>query len=363
MKIRSLAVLALLAVVGPSCVVYVEDPPPRRRVVVYHDAPPSEVVVQQSPDEVEVNDVVYREYYGCTDEEIYLLPHYRHYYALTDDDIYFIYFCARRSNVSFDVCFHSYYYDCGRNYDRLVVTYNVPREHFFVSVGVGVTTYPPVYQRTYACYNSGSYASVTFTNHEYVALVQMRVACDYQGHPPGQYFARVQATGSPSRVIVESRDQCGHGGHTATGAAVTVQAQRPWTMPPQQKQQWHEQQRQNSATAQASFQQRHPEQVQKVQAKEHQAAANHPQGQQQHGTPAAKPAVQQNGQPQTGQPQNGQPQNGQPQHVQPGTAHAKQEVGPDGKPIEKHPNDPHPQAETKKKPPPEEHEKKGEKEK
>lgn len=344
MRIRSLAALALLAAMAPSCVVVYEDPPPRRRVVYYREAPPpappAEVVVQESPEEVEVNDVVYREYYGCSDEEIYLLPHYRHYYALTDDDIYFLYFCSRQSNVSFDVCFHSYYYDCGRSYDRLVVAYNVPRDHFFVSVGVGVNTYPPVYQRTYACYNSGSYASVTFTNTEYVGLVRMRVACDYQGQPPATYMARVQATGSPSRVMVENRDQCGRGGHTATGASVSVHATRAWTLPPQQKQQWHEQQRQNTATAQASFQQRHPEQVQKVQAKEKSAAAKQPQ---------AHPA---GARPAPGQ-QNGQAAG----------AHARTEVGPDGRPVEHHPNEAHPPAEPRKKPPPEEHEKKGEKEK
>jgi hypothetical protein len=291
--------------------------------------------VQESPEEAEVNYVVYREYYGCTDEEIYLLPHYRHYYALTDDDIYFLYFVSRRSNVSFDVCFHSYYYDCGRNYDRLVVTYNVPRDHFFVSVGVGVTSYPPVYQRTYASYHSGTYASVTYTNAEYGALVRMRVACDYQGHPPATYFARVQATGSPSRVIVESRDQCGRGGHSATGGAVAAGAPRPWTMPPQQKQQWHDQHRENTAKAEAGFQQRHPEQVQKVQAKEKAAAAKQPAKPGDHPTAGAartKPA--------------------------PGTAPA----GAEARPVEKKPGEAHPAPEPHKKaPPPEEHEKKGEK--
>jgi len=207
-------------------------------------------------------------------------------------------------------------------------------------VGVGVTTYPPVYQRTYACYHSGSYTSVTFTNTEYVALVRMRVACDYQGHPPATYFARVQATGSPSRVLVESRDQCGRGGHTATGASVGVHATRAWTLPPQQKQQWHEQQRQNAATAHAGFQQRHPEQVQKVQAKEKSAPPRQPQA---HSGGAKPQAGQQNG-----------PANGAP---------AKTEFGQDGKTIEKHPNEAHPPAESRKKPPPEEHEKKGEKEK
>jgi hypothetical protein len=348
MKARVLAATAMLLLAGAGCVVVYEEPPPRHRVVYRETvAPaPAPVVVQESPDEVEVNDVVYREYYGCTDEEIYILPHYRHYYALTDDDIYFLYFVARQSNVTFDVCFHSYYYDCGRNYDRLVVSYNVPREHFFVAVGAGVTTYPPVYQRTYACYNSGSYASVTFTNTEYVGLVRMHVACDYQGHPPAAYFARVQVTGSPSRVIVESRDQCGHGGRTATGGSVTVSATRAWTLPPAQKQQWHDQHRQGTVTAEASFKERHPEQVQKVQAREKAAPAR---------TPSAKPAAG------TARGSSGE----HPASNAPGGAHAKNgtapaETGPDGRPVEKHPAEAH--VPPKRTPPPEEP-KKGEKEK
>src|SRR5437870_3929594 len=93
-----LAVLLLLC--GTGCIVY-EEPRPRRRIVyretvVTTSAP--EASLEPSPEEVEVNDVVYREYYGCTDEEIYILPHYRRYYSLTDDDIYFIYFVARRNN-------------------------------------------------------------------------------------------------------------------------------------------------------------------------------------------------------------------------------------------------------------------------
>jgi len=340
MNVRRLLSLALLLAAGTGCIVVYDDPPPRRRV--YHreqPAPPPPAAPPPAPDssapapEVsveaeEVHDVVYREYYGCSDEEIEFLPHYRRYYSLSDDDIYFIYFVARRSNVSFDVCFHSYYYDCGRNYDRLVVTYNVPREHFFVSVGVGVTAYPPVYQRTYACYRSGSYTSVTFTNTEYVALVHMRVACDYQGHPPDAYFARVQATGSPSRVIVESRDQCGRGGHTAVGAQVTVKATRAWTLPPQQKQEWHQQHQENSAKAEVHFQQRHPEQVKTVQAREKAA-------------PSKTPAP-----------------HGSAKSPDPHPAPSKPGVAPADKP----PPEGHAQPENRKKTPAqEEHEKKGEK--
>jgi hypothetical protein len=333
MNLRLLALTATLLAAGAGCIVVYDDPPPRRRAVYRErvDSPPASPVESAAPTEessevVEVHDVVYREYYGCTDEEIVLLPHYRRYYSLSDDDIYFIYFVARRSNVSFDVCFHSYYYDCGRNYDRLVVAYNVPREHFFVSVGVGVTTYPPVYQRTYACYRSGTY--VSFSNTEYVALVHMRVACDYQGHPPATYFARVQATGSTSRVIVESRDQCGRGGRTAVGAQVTVKATRAWNLPPQQKQQWHEQHRESAVKAEGTFRDHHTEQVQKVQAREKAAPAK---------TPAQDGA-----------------QRGTPGNNGPGAARAKPgnpptDHGPDGRPVEKRPPENHAPPENRKK--------------
>src|SRR5262249_38218463 len=146
------AVLPLFA----ACTVVYDEPP--RHYHYYAPPPPVETTVVVTPEAEEVHYVVYREYFGCTDVEIASFPHYRRYYALTDDDIYFIYFTSRQCNVSFDVCFHSYYYDCGRSYDRLVVYYGVPRERYFVAVGAGVSP-PPIYARTYASYRSGSYAS------------------------------------------------------------------------------------------------------------------------------------------------------------------------------------------------------------
>jgi len=362
MMTKHFFLVSLLLVAGTGCIMVYE--PPRRHVVYREYAapapPPSpasappEAMPEESDESLEVHDVVYREYYGCTEEEIDLLPHYRRYYSLTDDDIYFIYFVARRSNVSFDVCFHSYYYDCGRSYDRLVVSYNVPREHFFVSVGVGVTSYPPVYQRTYGSYRSGSYTTVTFTNTEYVALVHMRVACDYQGHPPATYFARVQATGSTSRVIVESRDQCGRGGRTASGGSVTVTATRAWTLPPQQKQQWHEQHRENAVKAEGTFKDRHPEQVQKVQAREKAGPARTPSS-----SGSAKPSVHEGAE--RGSPGHPPPTKS-PGSAQPKAGSVPPDRGPDGRPVEKRPAENHaPPEDRKKSPPPDEHEKKGEK--
>jgi len=257
MSILKKTVALVLPLLAGCFVAY--DEPPRR-----YDAPPqAEATVVVAPEEEQVNYVVYREYFGCTEDEIAYFPHYRRYYGLTDDDIYFIYFTSCLSGVSFDLCFHSYYYDCGRNYDRLVVYYHVPRERYFVAIGAGVSP-PPMYARTYASYRSGSTASVTFTNQEYVALVHMKVGVEYQGHPPDAYFARVQATGSTRRVIVESRDQSGRGGKNAAGTRITATAPRPWTMPPQQKQQWQQERQASAARAEVPFKEAHKDQITKV---------------------------------------------------------------------------------------------------
>jgi hypothetical protein len=223
---------------------------------------PGELDVVVSPEAEEINYVVYREYFGCTEQEISYFPHYRLYYGLTDDDIYFITFTARQCNVSFDVCFHSYYYDCDRNYDRLVVYYHVPRERYFVAIGTGVSP-PLMYARTYGSYRSGV-AGMTFTNQEYVALVHMKVGVDYQGQPPATFFARVQSTGSSRRVIVDSRDLSGRGGRTVTGAKITATAPHPWTMPAPQKQQWHQERQASTAKTEGTFKASHKEQVTKV---------------------------------------------------------------------------------------------------
>ncbi len=282
--------LAALLLLSAGCVVYA-GPPHRHYYDAPAPAPQAETTVVVDADTDEVNYVVYREYFGCSEAEIACFPHYRHYYGLTDDDIYFIYYTSILCGVTFDVCFHSYYYECDRNYDRLVVYYRVPRERYFVAIGAGVSP-PPVYARTYAVYRSGSYTSVTFSNQEYVALVHMKVGVEYQGHPPATYFARVQATGSTGRVIVESRDRCGQGGHTVTGARVATTAPRPWTMPPQQKQQWRQERQVSATKSETTFREKHPEQVTKVEKQGPPAKAAPPKSEPppRHADPPARPS-------------------------------------------------------------------------
>jgi hypothetical protein len=265
---RTLALLGLSAAIG-GCVVYRE--PPRRHVVVYREAPappPPAPAVETDVvwEDEEVHTVVYREYFGATEEEIVLIPHYRRYYGYSDDDIYFLWFVSCHAHVSFEICCNRYYSECGGDYNRLVVLYNVPRSSFFVAVGPGMA-YPPVYARTYACYHSNSY-TVAFSHEEYHALVSMKVGCEYQGHPPATFVAKVQAGTPPGRVVIQSRDRCGAGGRSVTGAAVQKTAPRPWTMPPAQRQAWQNDHQARVTRNESSFQASHAEQVQRTKERE-----------------------------------------------------------------------------------------------
>ena len=221
-----------------GCTVVVHGDPPPRRVVVVENPPPPPPPAPAATivwEDEEVHTVVYREYFGASDAEIVLIPHYRRYYYWTDDDIYFLWFCSRRANVSFSVCCNTYYSSCGGDYNRLIVSYNIPHASFFVSVNAGAS-YPPVYARTYACYQTNNY-NVTFTHEEFHAL--------------------------------------GKGGKTVTGAAVQASAPRPWTMPPGQRQQWQKEHQSQVAKSEVGFKDQHKDQVQKFQQKEKEKATAH----------------------------------------------------------------------------------------
>lgn len=274
MNARLCALVGLSVFLGGSgCVVYLYDPydPPPRRMVVENPAP---LVVTEDD---EVHYVVYREYFGYSDEVIATFPYYRRYYGLSYDDIYFIGYVGCYGHIGFDACFRNYYYGCGRSYDQLVIAYNVPRATFFCGGAVGVGAYPAVYARTYGAYNGNNLATISIQNHEYTALVQMKVGVEYQGHAPGAFFAQVNANGgNPGRVIVANREMCGRGGVTATGGRVNVVAQRAWTMPPAQRQAWHSQQ--NTAVARHSepFKSANRDQVTRVQSQQHPARPGEP---------------------------------------------------------------------------------------
>jgi hypothetical protein len=265
-----IALLAFFSTLA-GCIVVYEDPPPRRVLVVRESPPPPPLAPPQVVwEDEEVHTVVYREYFGATDAEIVLIPHYRRYYYWTDDDIYFLWFVSRRANVSFEVCCNTYYRSCGGDYNRLIVSYNVPQAGFFVAVNAG-SSYPSVYARTYACYQSNTY-NVSFTHEEYHALVSMKVGVEYQGQAPATFMSKVQAGTPPYKVVIQSKESCGKGGMTATGASVQATAPRPWALPPAQRQQWQKDHQSKVAQSEVAFKNEHREQVQRMQQKEREQA-------------------------------------------------------------------------------------------
>jgi hypothetical protein len=239
-----------------------------------------------------------------------------------------------------------------------------------------VNTYPPVYQRTYVAYQQNNVTNITIQNNEYVALVHMKVAVEYQGHPPATYFAQVNAHGgNTGQVIVANRESCGKGGVTATGAKVSAPAPRPWTMPPAQKQAWHEEHKTQVVHHEDTFKDSHKEQVTRVQAQpkgpaqgDHKTPA---QGSASKGEPAGaqKSPAEKSAHAPEGPEKGAQ---GQKHPEGPGDSKQKQPAGAQGQaPGEKHPQKeadpkaqkqapnspqqpPHKQAEGAKQPPPKE---------
>ncbi len=243
------------APLAPTTVV-VQEPPP---TIVVQEPAPTVVYQDVAWEDEEVNYVVYREYYGCSAEEVVVIPHYRHYYRVDDADLFFVCFVARHAHVSFDVAFHEYYYTCGRDYHRLVLSYRIDPVVFFVPLPPQ-TFYPVVYSRPYACYRSHQYTGVAFSNDEYRALVSLKIGVEYQGQSSEVFFRNAQTHGSPTRVLYVERERCGQGGHVWSGARPKPVV-HPWQLSVSERTTWRAQVGTQHANSQVEFKQQHHEQV------------------------------------------------------------------------------------------------------
>ncbi len=260
---RSAPLLLLLAGCNQGTV-HVTESTPERHVVVEerHPAPAIEVVVDVEEDDVSY--VVYREYYECSDEEITFIPYYRRYYLLDDCDLFFLFHVARHTHRPIDIVIRSYYYDCGRDYDRLIVTYRVDRSIFFVNLP---GSYHPDghFDRPYRLYREHGMERARFTNVEFRALVSLKIGVEYQGVRPEQVVERIREQPSaPHRAILRSRESLGSGGRNVQGNAVTVKAPRPWTMPEKEKQNLRQDRRQKAVVREKEFEGKHGQRVEEV---------------------------------------------------------------------------------------------------
>ena len=270
--------LALAALFLAACgerrtvVIYQQSPPPQTFVQpapVYQPPPPpppqpQPVVVEQQWNDEETNVVIYREYYGCSEDEIYAMPHYRRYYNVDNDDLFFVCFVARHAQVSFDVAFNQWYFGCGRDCNRMVVYYRVDPGVFFVYSPPGYA-YPPIYAHSYACYHNQQLAGASFSSGEYHALVSLRIGVEYQGTTTDMFF-RNTATygGSPSRVVYQNRERCGTGGQGCAGASVRVGV-HPWTMSAGARAQWRQDDANRRSAHEAPFREQHRDNLARVQ--------------------------------------------------------------------------------------------------
>jgi len=115
-------------------------------VTVSESPPRGGVIVDVEEDDVSF--VVYREYYDCSDEEISFIPYYRHYYFVDDCDLYFLFSVARHTHQPIDLVVRTYYYDCDRDYNRLIVSYRVDPAYFFVELPARYNPAAPTNVRT-----------------------------------------------------------------------------------------------------------------------------------------------------------------------------------------------------------------------
>lgn len=214
-------------------------------------------------DEDEVRYVIYREYYNCDPHEVAVLRHYRVYYGYDDCDIWFLLFLARRSDVTFEVVARRYEL-CGRRMHAVVRDFGCQPDIFFVYVR-DVDRCPPPYGRAYGYWYRRQLHEVELTNEEYRALVDLRIAHDYYGYAPEDFFARC-GKDRPCRVLFKDYRNCGRGGKDARMRAC-VKRERPWEMSRAERERWKRECKAREAEEHARFKREHRDKVEAYERK------------------------------------------------------------------------------------------------
>ena len=143
---RRYLIAATACVALSGCVVHVRErhpaPPP---------PPPAHTSVTISYGWSHHRYVVWREYYGCTEDEVYWIENS----GYDDDDVLVGLYIARRARVPLRYVFTEYD-RCGRNYYAVSMSFRLPWDIWFCSdVPRGYGSCPPVYARAYGHYWRG----------------------------------------------------------------------------------------------------------------------------------------------------------------------------------------------------------------
>lgn len=170
-------------------------------------APATEVAPASAPDDVtpvyvqhEVDETIYRDYYGCTQAEVVVINTCQRCYQFHHADVLAVCLVARWAGVPLSVAFRTFYDDDHGSLQALVAGYRLDPGIFFVSLPADLDC-PLLYQRPYRLFRTQRGSDATYSNDEYRALITLKIACDFQGREPVQFFAAVQHGATPLQAI------------------------------------------------------------------------------------------------------------------------------------------------------------------
>jgi hypothetical protein len=148
----------------------------------------------------EVNDTIYRDYYGCTQAEVVVINTCQRCYQFNHADVLAVCLVARWAGVPLSVAFRTLYDDDHGSLQALLAGYHLDAAIFIVSLPADLLC-PGPYQRPYHLFRDLRGSDASFSNDEYRALISLKIACEFQGREPAQFFASVQHGDTPLQVL------------------------------------------------------------------------------------------------------------------------------------------------------------------
>jgi hypothetical protein len=160
-------------------------------------APPDQpdIIVQHQVDEA-----IYRDYFNCTQAEVVVINTYQRCYQFQHEDIFVICLVARYAGVPLSVVFRTFYDDDHCSIQALITGYQLDPVIFFVDVPATVIL-PKPYIRPYHLFGTRHGAMEALSNVEYRELLLLKIAGEFQGRTPSQFFADLMRSGTPALAL------------------------------------------------------------------------------------------------------------------------------------------------------------------
>jgi hypothetical protein len=184
------------------------------------------VVYQYQPVWEDSRVILYREYFGCAPVTFVYIGRMQAQFRYTDDEMFVMLWVARLKRVSLDEVV-MVYGSCNRSLAVLTTRYGITPAAYYVEVDRDAD-FSIRFRNLYITHYSRRYHAVQYSNDDIVALIQLRIAKDYYGIPPRDYF-RYDCRGEDFRYVVTANIHWGgRGGYDCRGERVVIQP-RPWS--------------------------------------------------------------------------------------------------------------------------------------